>query len=219
MVRSNINTVVDRRQCAPHFYAYCAHPQKASSIWNLSRSRIVFALRSIPFWTKCSLRKFTTAEGGSVHKTTSFDNISLAHSTRVYSSSESGFGYLPVIGAIAVLSLAAGLYIATGRPDPAAGSSQPDVMHTVPTPAGDQDVSVASVESLLSGLEQRLQQEPEDGKGWLLLAKSYDHLGRTAEATAAYARARELGNSDLLLESRLVNTAFEGEPKTESLRN
>jgi len=133
-----------------------------------------------------------------------------------------GFSYLPMIAILAIMSITAVLYMTIGRPDLAAESRQTQVAHPTPalatatataTATAGQDVSVATVESLLSGLEQRLQREPEDGKGWLLLAKSYDHLGRTAEAIEAYSRARELGNSDPLLESRLVKTAFESDSK------
>jgi cytochrome c-type biogenesis protein CcmH len=59
------------------------------------------------------------------------------------------------------------------------------------------------VNSLLAGLEQQLRDDPGDATGWLLLAKSYDHLGRTSDAAAAYDRATELGKSDNDLEARL----------------
>jgi len=36
----------------------------------------------------------------------------------------------------------------------------------------------------------------------LLLAKSYDHIGRPDDAAAAYDRARKLGLSDDVLEAR-----------------
>jgi len=127
---------------------------------------------------------------------------------RANRAAESGFGTLPLIAALVIMSLAVALYALVGRPDLAHASQQAEPAGPAASPATNQDVSVAPVESLLIGLEQRLEQEPEDGKGWLLLAKSYEHLGRNDEAIAAYARARELGNSDLLLESRLVKTAY-----------
>lgn len=49
------------------------------------------------------------------------------------------------------------------------------------------------VENLLGKLERRLQREPDDAKGWLLLGRSYEYLGRSPEAEAAYAKARQLG--------------------------
>ena len=61
--------------------------------------------------------------------------------------------------------------------------------------------------SLLVGLETRLAENPDDAKGWLLLAKSYDHLGRGAEAREAYAKATALGMTDADLEARLDHAA------------
>jgi cytochrome c-type biogenesis protein CcmH len=49
----------------------------------------------------------------------------------------------------------------------------------------------------------RLQQDPDDAKGWLLLARSYDHLGRGHDAVAAYQKATQLGLTDSELEARL----------------
>ncbi len=59
----------------------------------------------------------------------------------------------------------------------------------------------APIGDLVSGLERRLAGNPDDGKGWLLLAKSYDHLGDPTRASSAYSRARELGFVDAALES------------------
>jgi cytochrome c-type biogenesis protein CcmH len=138
-----------------------------------------------------------------------FNNFLMAPPRRARRRGESGFSYLPLVAMVAIVTVAAGLYLAIGRPDLAGESNQAQAAQTAPQATASQDVSLATVESLLSRLEQRLQREPEDGKGWLLLAKSYDHLGRTAEAIEAYAQARALGSSDLLLESRLVNSALE----------
>lgn len=50
-----------------------------------------------------------------------------------------------------------------------------------------------SVEVLLSGLKQRLENAPDDADGWLLLSKSFDHLDRLGEAKIAFEKARALG--------------------------
>ena len=68
-------------------------------------------------------------------------------------------------------------------------------------PSGN--TQLAPVESMLSGLEQRLQQQPDDGKGWLLLAKSYRHLGRMDDARDAYKNAEALGNGDATVAAQL----------------
>ena len=66
------------------------------------------------------------------------------------------------------------------------------------------DQKAASVTNLVGGLEAKLSQNPNDAKGWLLLAKSHDHLGDRQAAWAAYARARELGLNDNSFEIELV---------------
>lgn len=58
---------------------------------------------------------------------------------------------------------------------------------------------IASIASLVDGLKQRLQKEPNDVKGWVLLAKSYHHIGDWHEAAKAAAKARELGYTDEIL--------------------
>lgn len=65
------------------------------------------------------------------------------------------------------------------------------------------DKKAGSVSSLVSGLESRLAKNPDDAKGWLLLARSHDHLGNSNAAWSAYARAKELGISDETFELRL----------------
>ena len=65
------------------------------------------------------------------------------------------------------------------------------------------DGKVPSVATMVVGLEERLAKEPDDGKGWLLLAKSYDFLGRKEDARAAYKKADALGNGDAALAAKL----------------
>lgn len=62
----------------------------------------------------------------------------------------------------------------------------------------------ASVGTLIGGLEARLAENPDDAKGWILLARSHDHLGNNDEAWGAYSRARELGTTDETLELKLA---------------
>jgi cytochrome c-type biogenesis protein CcmH len=58
-----------------------------------------------------------------------------------------------------------------------------------------QGQSAMSVEEATRKLAERLQREPDDADGWLLLARSYEFLGRGPEARAAAARASALGRS------------------------
>lgn len=83
--------------------------------------------------------------------------------------------------------------------------------HTTPMAAGNsQDPGkIASVAQLVSGLQARLEEDPDDAKGWMLLAKSYDHLGDNSKALAAYQRAVALGMSDSAMEMKLVVQSFD----------
>ena len=63
----------------------------------------------------------------------------------------------------------------------------------LPHPQGQ---SAMSVEEATRKLAERLQRVPDDADGWLLLARSYEYLGRATEARAAAARASALGKSD-----------------------
>lgn len=101
---------------------------------------------------------------------------------------------LLVASAVVVLAGLA-LFAVTDRQDPLViqgEASQPT-----------QDRS-ASVGTLIGGLEARLAENPDDAKGWLLLARSHDHLGDNDKAWSAYSHARDLGMSDEALELKLA---------------
>ena len=138
-------------------------------------------------------------------------------------TSSNGFAKVPVFVVLAALLLAIGLYAAIGRPDVAGSGSinRPSVAEPRRSNA-DAAKKAASVNELLAGLEIRgqvglfrtrlgmlafeqavLQEDPGDANGWLLLAKSYDHLGRGHDAVAAYEKATQLGLKDSELEARL----------------
>ena len=51
----------------------------------------------------------------------------------------------------------------------------------------------ASIEDVTSRLAARLEREPNDAGGWVLLAQSYEYLGRKEDAAKARARATALG--------------------------
>jgi len=103
--------------------------------------------------------------------------------------------------AIAFPALSVGLYFALGSPSmPGGNSGHVQRTPAMPQPSGDQAGSVAS---LVDGLAARLQANPDDGAGWLLLARSYNHLNRPADAIAAYEKASALGQSDAKLAALL----------------
>lgn len=106
--------------------------------------------------------------------------------------------------AIAAFMPAVGLYAAIGRPDIANGATIQGSSAPMSTrSAAGSSRKADSVTTLLAGLEKRLQENPDDAGGWLLLAKSYDHLGRVRDAAAAYDKAATLGLTDNVLEARL----------------
>ena len=94
---------------------------------------------------------------------------------------------------LALPALATLMYIAIGSPGVTSATEHADTTRGVNRAAS---TSAGSVASLTAGLEARLEAQPDDGEGWLLLAKSYFYLGRLEEARQAYARAVELGNAD-----------------------
>lgn len=103
--------------------------------------------------------------------------------------------------AIAVPATATGLYLGLGAPTLA--NTVPGQEHRAM--GADQRAApnrpVGSVASLVGGLEQRLADNPDDGKGWLLLAQSYRHLQRNDDALDAYAHAVALGQHDASFEA------------------
>jgi cytochrome c-type biogenesis protein CcmH len=58
------------------------------------------------------------------------------------------------------------------------------------------DVSERQIVAMVESLAQRLKEHPDDGEGWVLLARSYQALGRFAEAADAYAHADALIKDD-----------------------
>jgi len=67
-------------------------------------------------------------------------------------------------------------------------------------PAQQQAPSADSIEAMVAKLAERLQQQPDDLKGWVILARSYSIMKHYSEATVAYENVLRLGgeNADLL---------------------
>lgn len=135
-----------------------------------------------------------------------------------YGKADAGFAKFPLLVVIVMMGLAIALYAAIGNPGVeshvvAAGDAGAKSTRKHP---GDK---AASVSALLTGLEERLRSSPGDGKDWLLLAKSYEHLGRYEDAAEAYAKAAALGVTDEALAARLDgNTAETGAAATATER-
>lgn len=102
-----------------------------------------------------------------------------------------------MVGMAAVLAvplLSWGIYAATGSPDL---PSQPLSARLEKNPAD------SSVEELLSRAEAHLAANPDDGRGWSVLAPIYARLGRYPEAVTAYRNAIRLNGATAELEAGL----------------
>lgn len=84
-----------------------------------------------------------------------------------------------VAAGVAVPLLAVPLYFALGNP--AALSPQPQ--------AGPHGIEARQFDAMLGRLAARLEENPQDGEGWILAARSFATLGRFAEASSAFAKA------------------------------
>ncbi|MGD2137871.1 MAG: c-type cytochrome biogenesis protein CcmI [Gammaproteobacteria bacterium] len=91
----------------------------------------------------------------------------------------------------AIPLLAAGLYNLLGSGEIIPLLAQ---MQTAPRPAASpRPEGQPSVEEMVAGLAQRLQTQPDDLKGWVMLARSYVVLKRYEEALEAYRNILRLG--------------------------
>jgi cytochrome c-type biogenesis protein CcmH len=101
------------------------------------------------------------------------------------------------VGMAAVLAVPLvswGIYAATGSPDL---PSQPLSARL------EKDPAESSVDELLARAEGHLVANPEDGRGWSVLAPIYARLGRYPEAVTAYRNAIRLNGATAALEAGL----------------
>lgn len=81
----------------------------------------------------------------------------------------------------------------------------PAAMNQAPVPVmsvqgdGEPHLATGGLDSLTDRLKQRLEQNPSDGVGWALLARSYVELGRHTEAVPIYEKAMKLVPDDAQL--------------------
>ncbi len=99
---------------------------------------------------------------------------------------------------------ALGLYALLGSPDESVVQHAPAER----AQSAAEDPSLGSVASMVEGLAARLENEPDDADSWVLLARSYLHIERHAEALDAYEHARALGKTDANLEAELLGASL-----------
>jgi cytochrome c-type biogenesis protein CcmH len=87
------------------------------------------------------------------------------------------------------------MYLKVGTPEAIAPMASSSTGAT--TPANPQDgsphsTSFESIRAMADKLAASLKDKPDDGAGWAMLARSYNVLGRFADAADAYTRAEKL---------------------------
>ncbi len=87
---------------------------------------------------------------------------------------------------VAGVALSAGLYAYVGSPGIPSGAG-------ASIAAGGDDLP--PIEDMVAGLEQRLEQQPDDIGGWQMLGRTYMQLGNYAAAIEAFQKVVELGEA------------------------
>jgi len=99
-----------------------------------------------------------------------------------------------VIAVVAVPLAAVLLYGKLGNPD--AINPQVQMAQSATSPHGDESNIEQQIEMMVSQLAQRLQENPQDLEGWVMLGRSMSVLGRYEEAMMAYERAVQFAGDD-----------------------
>lgn len=101
----------------------------------------------------------------------------------------------------------------TGSGSGPRGPSEDDI-------AAAQDMSADDrremIEGMVGGLAARLEDNPDDLQGWIMLGRSYSVLGRLDDAEAALAKASELApnNTEILIDRARILRTRAGEQQT-----
>ncbi|MBE0435863.1 MAG: c-type cytochrome biogenesis protein CcmI [Methylomicrobium sp.] len=104
--------------------------------------------------------------------------------------SESSGRWLTVLALIVIPLVSVTLYRALGNAD----ALLPEADRTAQ--------QIDEINAMVSGLAQRLQSQPDDAEGWLMLGRSYKYMNRYAESAQAFSEAyRLLGDkADVMLQ-------------------
>jgi len=131
-----------------------------------------------------------------------------------------GNKFLAVFLAITIPITAFGLYFQLGRPDlliNAAEHAAPSQKPGFQSPAGS--LQQPAIEEMVDRLASRLQENPDDPEGWLMLGRSYSMMGHLDEALASLAKAyqRWPDNPEILVSyAKLLaqhnNDSMDGKP-------
>ena len=93
---------------------------------------------------------------------------------------------------IAIPLIAVTFYLGVGNPK--AVNGPPPVETQTGFPSGQR--TQAQIEANVAALAKRLQSNPSDAQGWIMLARSYSSMNKFAESAGAYTKATELTPND-----------------------
>jgi cytochrome c-type biogenesis protein CcmH len=115
---------------------------------------------------------------------------------------------LAVILGIALPALVVGLYFMLGSPD----AIKPQQDAGTGAAGSPHSLGPQQIQAMAAKLAERLQNNPDDGEGWLMLGRSYMTLGRYPESAAAFGRAISLlpPNANLLADYADVMAMAQG---------
>ncbi|MGI9168032.1 MAG: c-type cytochrome biogenesis protein CcmI [Pyrinomonadaceae bacterium] len=117
-------------------------------------------------------------------------------STRSAKPVKAGRGVVYAV-ALGVPIVALSLYFRVGNPDAISASATARSQPTGPvSQQGAGQRSQQQIEANVAALAKRLEQNPNDAEGWIMLARSYGSLEKYGDASAAYAKATALKSND-----------------------
>ena len=100
-----------------------------------------------------------------------------------------------IVVAVALPMVALGLYLQMGTPEALMGVARPDVASRAAAggaPGTGNAELPHSVQEMVEGLARRLEQQPDDPEGWLMLGRSYAAMNRLQDARDALAQSDRL---------------------------
>jgi cytochrome c-type biogenesis protein CcmH len=109
------------------------------------------------------------------------DDLSIAN-TAVEQQAQGRWISFVILFGLPVIAVA--LYIAFGN--------QQALQKDASAPAAQQQFTADDIKAMVAGLAARLEQQPDDAQGWLMLGRSYKHLKQFDKAVPAFAKAYEL---------------------------
>jgi cytochrome c-type biogenesis protein CcmH len=89
--------------------------------------------------------------------------------------------------ALLIPAVTVGFYLWVGAPE----ATDPKVMAAATAQPGDHQI-----EEMVTILEQKMKERPDDVQGWMLLARSYAATGKLEKAVAAYAHLAKIAPQD-----------------------